>query len=420
MKRALVSHPNAALISQHVAAGLELQGRLAAYVTGWAVAERWMPQRLWQMAGALTARAGNRRVPQVSPRRVWPLLLPEAVARAGAACAARPAPRWQWYDAMFVSHDAMVSALPWPDADAVVAYEDAARRTFARAANRGMARVYDLPSPYFRAPQAVLAEEMARWPGAQPADVVEEPLRKHRWKDQELLSADLVLVASQYSRRCVEDAAGLRAPVAVVPYGFPVEDFPARTHKPTGPFTVLVVGRVELRKGSAHLLTAWKHAALKDARLHLVGAMRLEPGWLTQLGVTFEHTAALPRAQLGALYQQADLVVFPSLCDGFGLVIQEAMASGTPVLATTSSGGPQCIEHGVDGMLVAPADAEALAAALRHAAAHRDELFAMGQRAAQRARTWTWGHYQRAVTSVITAFMDGQAWPQGPPPTTRM
>jgi glycosyltransferase involved in cell wall biosynthesis len=66
---------------------------------------------------------------------------------------------------------------------------------------------------------------------------------------------------------------------------------------------------------------------------------------------------------LGAM-AAADLVVVPSRFEGFGLTALEAMALGRPVVATTAGGLPEVIEHGVSGWLVAPAEPQALAAAI--------------------------------------------------------
>lgn len=69
-------------------------------------------------------------------------------------------------------------------------------------------------------------------------------------------------------------------------------------------------------------------------------------------------------AAVAAVYAAADLLVVPSWAEPFGRVVIEAMAAGTPVLATAAGGIPEIITHGVDGWLVPPRDPPALAAAL--------------------------------------------------------
>ena len=104
---------------------------------------------------------------------------------------------------------------------------------------------------------------------------------------------------------------------------------------------------------------------------------------------SFRHWPHVPKSQLGARYAAADVLAFPTLGDGFGLVIQEAMCSGTPVITTPCGGGPECITDGVDGWLLPPRDIDALVERLRFCAANRDAVFAAGRAARARAERWT-------------------------------
>jgi glycosyltransferase involved in cell wall biosynthesis len=77
---------------------------------------------------------------------------------------------------------------------------------------------------------------------------------------------------------------------------------------------------------------------------------------------------------------RAELLVFPSLHDGFGFVVAEAMASGLPVIVTSSAGASEWVSPG-SGWVVPPADSDALTAALIDAMSRRSELTEMGRRA---------------------------------------
>jgi glycosyltransferase involved in cell wall biosynthesis len=79
--------------------------------------------------------------------------------------------------------------------------------------------------------------------------------------------------------------------------------------------------------------------------------------------VTF--TGRVTTEELVRLYNQAEVVVSPSLYEGFGLPAAEAMACGAPVLATTGGAFPEIIDHDENGWLVPPGDATALADAIR-------------------------------------------------------
>ncbi len=84
--------------------------------------------------------------------------------------------------------------------------------------------------------------------------------------------------------------------------------------------------------------------------------------------------------------QSCHVLVLPSVFEGFGLVIPEAMATGMPVIASTHSIGPEMIREGIDGYVLEPDDVEGLAAKLDYLATHRREAAEMGRQAAQRRR----------------------------------
>jgi glycosyltransferase involved in cell wall biosynthesis len=103
--------------------------------------------------------------------------------------------------------------------------------------------------------------------------------------------------------------------------------------------------------------------------------------------------------------READLLVLPSLAEGFGLVIGEAMACGVPVLATTNTGGPELIEDGREGWCIPPHEVDPLAERIEWGHAHRDALSEMGKRARLKAERWTWSTYRRRLVEEISAHL---------------
>jgi len=399
--RILVSHPHAAAVAQGTAAALAVHGRLSAFVAGVAAAEGTSRARLTERVAARWPVLRNRVVSGVTPARLRSLAPVELGARATATALVRMGLLDKPYDAIFVAHDAAVSLLPWPaDTTAVYAYEDGALWTFQRAARAGLGRIWDLPTPHYQTTAEVFREEARRWPDAVAGPPPVEPEWKRRRKDAELALATRVSAASTFTKQSI-DRLGLSVPVTVASYGFPVESFEARAQAPQGKFTVLSVGSHDLRKGSQYLLEAWRRAAIRDAELHIVGAIRLAKSFVDGYAGTFVHHPHIPKSELGARYAAADLLAFPTLGDGFGLVIQESMCCGTPVVTTPCSGGPECISDGIDGWLIPPRDVDALVERLRAAAADRDSTAAVGRAARARAERWTW---REAGDALVAAF----------------
>ena len=402
MTQVLVSHPHAAAVANATAVALERHGKLGLYATGIIFGQTTILGRILHALSPLGPVWRNR-VLDIHPASLRSLFPFEGGARMIALLAETLGlENPSLYDAIFVTHDAAVARLSWSnEIGAVYAYEDAALKTFQHAAARAMARVWDLPIPHYRTVERMWSEELARWPRAHAARTTTTPEWKKRRKDAELSLADVVCVASNHTKKSLE-AIDVRRPIIVTPYGFPVFDFEPKQQMNDRPFTVLSVGIQGVGKGTHYLLEAWKNAAIRNARLRLIGPMRLSAAYISEYDGLFEHVAYLPKQKLGDEYRAADLLAFPTLGDGFGLVIQEAMCCGTPVVTTPTSGGPECITDDVDGWLVPPADVDALVARLRACAADRDRLFKVGQAARRRAETWTWREAGDSLVASLT------------------
>jgi glycogen synthase len=185
---------------------------------------------------------------------------------------------------------------------------------------------------------------------------------------------------SGYLRSVV--AASLGFPVEdaeVIPSGIDPDDFPLATVATAREWhgRLLCVGRVEPRKGFHVAVEAI--AALPDTTLAILGPA--EPGYRDELldragvlGVAERvRLGAVPRAELAGHYRQADALLFTSSWqEPFGLVPLEAMAVGTPVVATGTGGSAEFCHDGVNCLLVPAGDPDALADAVRRLAGDPD------------------------------------------------
>jgi starch synthase len=325
-------------------------------------------------------------------------LLWEAISRVGRRV--RPAgltSQVGWYDVLFCGHDLQVSRTLDSDLDAVYAYEDGAKRTFGIAKQRGASAIYELPLGYYKAVACEINRAENERPGLQ-ASPYEEPQWKQSRKNAELELADVVVVPCAWAAQSLRHNEGAgKKPVIIVPYGTPVDEIQARSNRPLGPFTVLFAGQVGLRKGAPHLLEAWERLQLKDARLWMAGSMNLGRSYLAEHSNSFQYLGAIPRTRLIEVMREVDLFVFPSLAEGFGLVIGEAMAAGVPILTTINTGGPELISDGREGWCIPAHDVDALTERIEWAYQNRDALYEMGKLARGRAEQWTWANYRQTL-----------------------
>jgi phosphatidylinositol alpha-mannosyltransferase len=171
-----------------------------------------------------------------------------------------------------------------------------------------------------------------------------------------------------------------------------------RPERRSGQRRILFLGRLDARKGIDVLLQAFP-AVLKsvpDARLAVVGNGPMEPRarkTAEELGVSDSVEflgSALPE-DLPRVYAGCDVYCAPSLGgETLGIVLLEAMASGTPVVASRIPGYDETVRDGVDGMLVPPRDAEALSSVLAGLLTDEPRRRALGAAGLARAQEYAW------------------------------
>ncbi|HEX8086535.1 MAG TPA: lysylphosphatidylglycerol synthase domain-containing protein [Solirubrobacteraceae bacterium] len=179
---------------------------------------------------------------------------------------------------------------------------------------------------------------------------------------------------------------------------------------PGEPLEILFVGQAVERKGLPVLLRAFE--ALRDhvpARLTLVGPTLsdVEPMLLDTRGVT--ALGKVDDAEKSRRLARADVLCAPSLGgESFGMVLTEAFAHGTPVVASHIAGYADVVRDRVDGLLVPPGDGTAVAGALRDLAVDPEHRRAMGAAARERAERYAW---PRVAAEVVDAYEDALAVP---------
>ncbi|MEP2204757.1 MAG: glycosyltransferase family 4 protein, partial [Tateyamaria sp.] len=96
----------------------------------------------------------------------------------------------------------------------------------------------------------------------------------------------------------------------------------------------------------------------------------------------------------------------PSLFEGFGLVITEAMSQGTPVITTDRTAGPDVITHGEDGWIIPAGDTAALQSAVENLLHAPDQLATVGENARQTAMQRPWSAYGNDVAASVKQLFE--------------
>src|SRR5207249_2069253 len=107
----------------------------------------------------------------------------------------------------------------------------------------------------------------------------------------------------------------------------------------------------------------------------------------------YRYIPSLPHQQLLEEMSRHDVLIFPSLFEGFGLVILEAMSRGLPVITTPNTAGPDIISDGEDGFIVPIRSSEAICEKLELLIRDRERLRAMSSAARKTAGRCSWDNY---------------------------
>ncbi len=176
---------------------------------------------------------------------------------------------------------------------------------------------------------------------------------------------------------------------------------------------ILFVGTLEPRKNVVHLVEAYALLPKERPPLFLVGGK----GWFydeifarveaLNLSGEVHYVGYVPAGDLPMWYNAADLFVYPSLYEGFGLPPLEAMACGTAVVASTASSLPEVV--GEAGLLVDPSDTEALATAMEQVLSDRGVQEQMQAASLAQAQSFSWAETaRRTVASYRRALVPGE------------
>ena len=200
-------------------------------------------------------------------------------------------------------------------------------------------------------------------------------------------SVDKIIAISTDTKRNAQRYYKVRNEITVINYGFPFtacrfEGSP-EVKREDGKYHLVAIGRLVERKGFEYLIRALTKLP-DDIDLCIIGDGPLKAGLQglagdCNLNGRFRMTGYLPREQIFSYLTSADCFVLSSLHEGLGIVVQEAMAAGLPIVATDNGGQVDIIENYRNGILVKPREADSLSAAIAHIYENRELAESMRQ-----------------------------------------
>ena len=316
---------------------------------------------------------------------------------------------WEWAEKSF---DKWVSGKVNSNTKIVHCYEHAALFTFKKATKIGSFKILEQVSQHFSFYDELLKKQLEKYPeldsnyNSRLGSNTKE--RRNERKMKELSLADLIICNSSFTMKTLVNAGVDENKILRIPLAYPPILKEKRFRENTGIFTFIYVGSLSIRKGVHILIDVWKQhfANNKSIQLILAGSNSLPQAITANLPKNLLLQGHVNKADLESLYDQADLLVVPTLADGFGMVITEAMARGLPVLTTENSAGFDLIENNVDGFLIPAGNDMALADKMIWINNNREILPNMANHAMQKAKNYQWADYRKLLVKEIKIKYD--------------
>jgi glycosyltransferase involved in cell wall biosynthesis len=264
--------------------------------------------------------------------------------------------------------------------------------------NRGGAFVLDRACPHRDFQEALVERESERL--GVPYLPQPQWFRNRQLEEYDL--ADAILVPSEYTAQTFPES--LRSKLVKAPLlGRCSAPKAVRTGRHQ-PFTVGVVGGSPIRKGYLYLLQAWRNLALPNSKLLLrCGDLTGFPALLQLLREMNNVSFVGYVPDISDFYQQCDVFVLPSVDDGFGMALIEAMLNGRACVTTSNTGASELLTNGRDGIVIDAANVDQLAATILRLYENEELRQEMGAAAALRARDIAdSGLYDRAIGSLLS------------------
>lgn len=219
----------------------------------------------------------------------------------------------------------------------------------------------------------------------------------------EVDNSDLYLVASDVSRDSLLYAGIDENKIVKCVYG--IDDFSIKENsiveKDNNPLRIVFVGNVSPQKGAYQLLRAAETLPVENYKFDFYGNYNPDSKLIKTATKNVQFHGHIPRVEISKAYIAADVLVFPSLCDGFGFVTAESLLCGTPVITSTNAGSKELIKDGYNGFVYDVHCDKQLVSVLQNLHKNRDILEQLKVNARTSIQDYTWDKYNQSIKSAI-------------------
>jgi glycosyltransferase involved in cell wall biosynthesis len=293
-----------------------------------------------------------------------------------------------YFDQQFAKSAAKVG---FGSSNAVYGINSASVELFQAATSKNIVCVLEQCIAPYTILKKLLQEEYLLWPGWEVNQMGEINTEIARREKQEWELANLILAGSDFVKDGLVANGVSKEKCCVLPYGIDVSSFQAKSSEnpQSTNLRVLFLGTVGLRKGIQYLYQALELTKTQLIETKAAGSISITSTASRQVGKRIKMLGFIPRDETRKLWQWADVLVIPSICEGSAMVTYEALAVGVPVIATPNTGSP--VQDRETGFIVPNRNPEAIAERLDQLAANphlRQEMGSAARRYAEEHLSW--------------------------------
>lgn len=275
-----------------------------------------------------------------------------------------------------------------------------------KAQSMGTQYICDRGSSHILFQDAILRKEFSLW-GETFAGIDSRLITK---EESEYETADIVTVPSTFALRSFLRKGVPESKLRKVPYGVDLRLFKKVADPDPDAFNILFLGQVSFRKGIPYLIEAFRLLKHPKKKLLIVGGMRREmvryfksrhmPDNMKMLGY-------IPQPELKKVISRSHVMVLPSVEDGFGLVMAQALACGCPVIGTRHTGGEDLFSDGREGFIVPIRDPHAISEKLQLLVDDPNRRAIMSEAALERVKALDgWTEYGNRMAQMMAELAD--------------
>lgn len=293
------------------------------------------------------------------------------------------------------------------DVDMIIMYDTLCYKTFEiiKSKSPNIKRVIDMSAPNYIYMDKIFREDLGK--NKEYSDELEREISTKSYKRRldeslkEINLADYFIVASNFTKKSLEYSGKDGSLIFTCPYGIDGDMYKYKKKQNKDTVNCIFVGRITQKKGVFYFLEAIKSLDESKFTFKLIGNYDSESKYFDDFKYKCEFTGHITKDKVIKACQDADIMVFSSLADGFGLSALEAMSCGVPVICSSNAGVSDLIIDGYNGFIISPGDSNSIYEKLTWAQENKDILRKMGLNAKKTAENQSWDNYNKKIKNSI-------------------